>query len=145
MQQVVEGPQSKVFEALVDLTQFSACWPGPFSVSDLQPSGEIKQGETFSFEMNWLGMVSRFVFQLDEVKPPEQIAFSLKQGPFKKWKHRITLSAHSESQTLVKDQVDYLLGYGLFGHLADDLLVRAELNRLLSKRLELFAQLIERA
>jgi hypothetical protein len=43
---------------------------------------------------------------------------------------------HGENETLVTDLVDYQIPLGLLGYLADDLLIKGDMRRLLSARLE---------
>jgi hypothetical protein len=42
---------------------------------------------------------------------------------------------HGEHSTLVTDIVDYQVPLGIFGHLADDLILKSDMNRVLSQRL----------
>jgi len=57
----------------------------------------------------------------------------MRKGPFSRWHHRHLFLAHVEG-CLLRDVIDYSLPLGLFGRLADPLLVRPRLRRLFDYR-----------
>ena len=143
VQEVVEGSREHIFQFLVNLSHLPQYWDGPFDILSVKDPSQLERGAIFSFEMGWSGLSAGFEFELIEVNRPNLIVFKLRRGPIKSWRHRIQLVSHSESQTLVQDQIDYELGFGLLGLLADDLVVRAELSKILKKRLENMGQMLK--
>jgi ligand-binding SRPBCC domain-containing protein len=58
------------------------------------------------------------------------------EGIFTAWTHTMKFEEHGESETLVTDLVDYQVPLGLFGFLADDLLIKGDMRRVLAARLQ---------
>jgi ligand-binding SRPBCC domain-containing protein len=54
------------------------------------------------------------------------------KGPFKRWHHRhefLPQARNARSGTLVRDIIEYEVGFGLLGALADSLLIEGQMRR----------------
>lgn len=129
-------PREKVFAALSLPGNLQKTWEGDVDVEVLGKEEAYKKGSEVLFRMTRFGISQPLSLQLTDWQPPSIMSFKQTEGPFKHWVQTIKLEAHSESTTLVSESVDYSLPFGLIGYLADDLIVRSELKRLLQRHLQ---------
>ncbi len=67
------------------------------------------------------------------------------KGPFKQWHHRhelISEQRQSVSGTLVRDIIDYEVGFGWLGALAEALFVRRQMQRTFAERQQILPDLL---
>ncbi len=100
----------------------------------------LDKGDEFQVELTRFGLAQNFRFLVEECSLQKMVYRQL-DGIFKHWLHRMSIEPHGPEQSLLTDRVDYGLPLGLFGHLANDLFFREDLNRILQDRLDRLAEL----
>lgn len=95
----------------------------------------LREQSLFALGFRRFGRDVRARFRVDSLVPRERFAYRQMSGFFNAWVHTTLLSAHDAQTTLMTDVVDFTMPYGVLGALADDLFVRADLERLLKHRL----------
>ncbi len=82
------------------------------------------------FRQKWTALITEFEWN-------HHFADIQKQGPFKSWHHRHEFSAETRDAaegTIVRDVIDYEIGFGVLGKIADELFVRRSFNRMFAYR-----------
>lgn len=70
------------------------------------------------------------------------------KGPFKRWHHRHEFVAEKRGDTegtLVRDQIDYEVGFSFLGSIANAFFVRRQMKRTFAERQERLPQLLSQA
>jgi ligand-binding SRPBCC domain-containing protein len=78
----------------------------------------------------WIALITEFSYN-------EYFSDVQKQGPFKRWHHTHTFEAQSQNGregTLVGDEVEYEVGFGLVGNLLEKLIFRGMMNSMFEYR-----------
>jgi len=99
------------------------------------PEVPLKRGNEVHFVMTRFGLSQSIRFRIEDVLRGSRLTYRQAEGVFAGWTHTMKFDEHGESATLVTDLVDYQVPLGLFGHLADDLLLKSDMNRVLTGRL----------
>ena len=102
----------------------------------IKPPPILREQSEFEVIFKRFGRRVDAVFRVEEMKPREIVTYRQVSGFFKSWRHTQTTRVHDERTTLVTDIVDFQLHYGIAGSLADDLFVRADIERILQERLQ---------
>lgn len=103
-----------------------------------------RSGETFAFQVRQSVFSRRWVARFlphpsDRGFVDEQVA-----GPFARWKHTHTFAPAEAQQSLLVDEVEYALPFGLAGRLAGAALARRQIERLFGFRHRRTRQDLER-
>jgi ligand-binding SRPBCC domain-containing protein len=85
--------------------------------------------------MTRFGLSQSIRFRIEDVLRGSRLSYRQSEGIFSSWNHTMKFEEHGEHFTLVTDIVDYQVPLGIFGHLADDLILKSDMNRVLSQRL----------
>lgn len=93
---------------------------------------------TTSFRLiPFLPFRTQWVASITEVEWNHHFADVQKKGPFKSWHHRHEFSGltrNNISGTTVRDIIDYEVGFGLAGKIADTLFIRRTFDRMFAYR-----------
>ncbi|HLL90454.1 MAG TPA: SRPBCC family protein [Tepidisphaeraceae bacterium] len=89
-----------------------------------------------------LGRVVRWVARYVEVVPPHAVVFGAEarfvdvqdEGPFKRWRHSHEFEALDDRTTRQVDRIEYAVGWGPVGWLADVVVVRPKLRAMFAYR-----------
>jgi ligand-binding SRPBCC domain-containing protein len=115
--------------------------------SVLQPErlrdGSLREGSILKWRLHWTGFTANWAVQIERIKPGEMVQVNQKIGAFNSWQLTQALEDHGGGQTVLSDLIEYEMPLGLFGRLADDLLVRREMSRLLEVRHDQIRELVE--
>jgi hypothetical protein len=125
-----------VFAALSQPAQLRRAWADHIEVEVLEEDKKYSRGAEILFRMTRFGISQPLRLVVEQWEPPHQMTLKQVEGPFKYWVQNIKLESHSGAGTLVTENINYSLPYGLFGNLADDLFVRSDLEALMKKHLE---------
>jgi ligand-binding SRPBCC domain-containing protein len=117
--------------------------PAEMSAERLE-DGPFREGTLIRWRISWKGFQFTWAIVLDSIKAPEKVEVRQKLGIFNYWSLTQALEDHGSGSTLLKDLVEYEMPLGLFGKLADDLIVRREIRRLLESRHDKIRELVER-
>lgn len=132
---LIPASQGDLYRYLVDLGNLNQ-WLDLSMEAELTGSlRTLREHSEFSIKFTRYGRTVDSVFRVDELKPQETFAYRQVKGFFKSWLHTQILSLHDAKTTLVTDVVEFQMPYGILGALADDLFVRADVERLLHHRL----------
>lgn len=106
--------------------------------------GAFREGTVVRWRISWNGFQFTWAIVVESVKPNEKVEIRQKLGVFNYWTLTQTLEDHGSNSTLLKDMVEYEMPMGLLGKLADDLLIRREIRKLMESRHEKIRELVER-
>ncbi len=96
----------------------------------------LKRGNEVHFMMTRFGLSQSVRFRIEDVLRGSRLTYRQSEGIFANWTHTMKFDEHDDHSTLVTDLVDYQLPLGLLGYLADDLLVKSDMTRVLQARLD---------
>jgi ligand-binding SRPBCC domain-containing protein len=91
------------------------------------------------FRMIWIAHITEFVWN-------QYFVDTQTRGPFQNWTHRHEVSAETRngiSGTLVRDQIEYEIGFGPAGRIAQALFVRRQLNSTFTYRQKTLERLLK--
>lgn len=125
----------EVFDYLTDVNQLPFLLQPHIEVQVVTPEVPLKRGNEVHMMMTRFGLSQSIRFQIEDVLRGSRLSYRQSEGVFASWVHTMKFDEHGENSTLVTDIVDYQLPMGLFGHLADDLLLKGDMTRVLGQRL----------
>ena len=91
------------------------------------------------FRQQWIALITEF-------ESNHHFADVQKQGPFKSWHHRHEFAAETRdglAGTVVRDIIDYEVGFGFAGELADKLFIRRTFQRMFAHRQRTLEELLK--
>lgn len=92
------------------------------------------QGQIISYKIRLMPLVwMNWVTEITYVEEGKCFIDDQRSGPYKIWHHRHTFT-ETENGVLMKDQVHYLLPFGIIGKLVHLLFVKAQLKRIFQYR-----------
>jgi ligand-binding SRPBCC domain-containing protein len=106
-------------------------------------SGLIELGESVTWEAVHFGIRQRLTSRIVAMNRPLHFRDSMVEGAFDRFDHDHYFSAMAEGGTTIKDVFDYTSPLGPLGKLADALLLRRYMCRMLSERNEILRHLAE--
>jgi ligand-binding SRPBCC domain-containing protein len=133
--ELIEAPRAEVYEYLTAPSQQPFLLEPAIRVEVLSPDGPFKRGDEMHFNMTRFGLSQSIRFRVEDVLPGSRLTYRQSEGVFTAWNHTMKFEDHSENSTLVTDIVDYSVPMGLFGFVADDLIIKSDMSRILRQRL----------
>ncbi len=133
--QLIEAPKQEVFEYLTTPSRQPMLLQPAINVEVLSPDAELKRGDELHFNMTRFGLSQSIRFRVEDLLPGSRLTYRQSEGVFASWTHTMKFEEHNENVTLVTDLVDYQVPMGIFGYLADDLLIKGDMARILKQRL----------
>lgn len=97
--------------------------------SEVLYEGEIIQYKVRAFPGIWIPWVS----EIKALKEGESFVDDQRSGPFKFWFHRHSFDAQ-DGGVLVKDEIHYSVGFGIFGEIARHFVVKNQLAEMFKHR-----------
>ena len=134
--ELIPASRMAVFDFLTDPARQKDLLGGAIEVKLVTPDVPVKRGNEVHFMMARFGFSQSVRFRVEDVLRGSRLSYRQTEGVFAQWTHTMKFEEHGENATLVTDLVDYQLPLGLFGYLADDLVVKGDMSRLLAARLE---------
>ncbi len=128
---LIPAPQEAVFQYLTDLQTFPETLFGRIEVELGETPPPLKSLAEVEFVLKRFSVPVRTVIRVEQLVPSTKFSYRQISGFFKAWSHVMLLDTHDKDQTRLTDVVDFTMRAGLFGALADDLFVRADVERLL--------------
>ncbi|MGE3466500.1 MAG: SRPBCC family protein [Pyrinomonadaceae bacterium] len=95
--------------------------------------GLIGLGQTVTFEGTHFGMRQRLTVKVVEFERPRLFVDEMIEGRFREFKHTHEFN-ESEGVTLMTDTLTWESPFGIFGRLADELILKRHLHALVSGR-----------
>jgi len=97
-------------------------------------SGVLRLGDTVTWRARHFGIVFRMTSAITEYDYPSRFVDEQQRGPFRQWRHEHTFTAMPDGKTQMIDVVEFKSPLGSAGSIADGLLLRHYLPRLLRQR-----------
>ena len=136
-------PTSSSTELIV-LVRMPAPPPAPGAAGG-KAAGMVSTIVTSFRVIPFLPIRAQWVARITEFEWNHHFADVQDKGPFKAWHHRHEFRAENRADvngTLVRDVVDYEVGFGFLGELANTLFVRRQMERTLSGRQQTLPKLL---
>ncbi len=133
--EIIPASRMEVFDYLTDPTNLPELLRGSVDVRVVTPEVALKRGNEVHFMMSRFGLSQSIRFRVEDLLRGSRLSYRQSEGVFAAWNHTIKFDEHGDSGTLVTDLVDYEVPMGFFGHLADDLILKKDMSRLLAHRL----------
>jgi ligand-binding SRPBCC domain-containing protein len=130
----IQSSPSRVFDLARDigLHEQSMRRHGERAVSGVT-SGLIGPGEEVTWQARHFGRTWTVTSGITQFEPPSHFRDSMVTGPFRRFDHDHLFEDRGGSTTML-DVFDYDVPYGLVGRLADLILLRGHLRRVLAAR-----------
>lgn len=109
----------------------------------VQAAGSLAPGSRVVVAGRVAGVPVRWVAVHTEYDPPRLFADRQESGPFAHWYHRHRFSDDGRGGTILRDEVEYRLPFGLIGRLLAGRLVRRKLERMFAYRHETTRRAVE--
>ena len=93
----------------------------------------------------FLSMRAKWIARITEFEWNHHFADVQDKGPFKSWHHRHEFVAEARSGvegTLVRDVIDYEVGFGFVGAIANALLIRRQMEKTFAQRQQILPALL---
>lgn len=118
----------------------------PLLEVEWQSGGEegLKRGSEILLTMTRYHLSQQVRLRVEDVVPEQTLTYRQTLGLFAYWLHTMKFQPVENNETRVLDRVEYELPMGILGHLASDLWVRRDIERLLRHRLRVAADLFGR-
>lgn len=120
--------------------------PEKATVTDRDPLAGVGSEIVASFRMvPFLPFRRRWIAQITEFQWNHHFADIQKKGPFKCFQHRhdfIAETRNGQSGTIVRDTIDYEVGFGFLGEIAQKLFVRRQFQQMFAWRQQALEKLL---
>jgi len=133
--QLILAPRFEVFDYLTNPENQPFLLQPTIAVEVFPSEGALKRGGELHFNMTRVGLTQSVRLRIEDWLRGSRVTYRQVEGLFAAWTHTMKFEEHGEKATLVSDLVDYRMPFGLFGYLADDLLVKRDMNHVLEARL----------
>ncbi|WP_043622942.1 SRPBCC family protein [Nonomuraea candida] len=133
---LVLAPPQVVFAASlsVDVHASSMRGSGERAVAGVT-SGQLTLGDQVTWRARHFGLTWHLTSAISACTPPSSFVDEQVAGPFRRWRHEHAFEpAHGGEATLMTDVVDFAAPAGPLGALADALVLRRYLTRLILLR-----------
>ena len=118
----IAGTPRDIFHFLSKPSNLVSISPKAPSLSFHSPQLMLGKGQLVHFDLSYGLFRVRWCSKITEFKPFSFFESTLQEGPLKKWVHRVSFSEEGEN-TLVRDEIDYEVGYGPFGKVLESLVM----------------------
>lgn len=127
---IIPAPKSAVFEWLTRVKNWTTLKKSSVELKLVSPDFPLQKGAEYEFELKRFGIPSIWAVKIEDFIPGE--GFTEKQliGIFQKFECKTELEDHGENQTKLTHIIKYETAFGIFGKLADDLILRKDLESL---------------
>jgi ligand-binding SRPBCC domain-containing protein len=121
---------------LIEVSRFPA--PERPSLSDAGKAAGVGSKISTSFRIiSFLPIRRRWIARITEFEWNQYFADVQDEGPFKSWHHRHEFAASTREGTpgtLIRDVIDYELGFGFIGSIANAMFVRQQMENTFAAR-----------
>lgn len=134
--QLIPAPRFEVFDYLSNPENLPFLLKPTVEVQVMSTDVAIKRGSELHFMMTRMGFSQSVRLRIEDSLRGSRLTYRQVEGLFSVWTHTMKFEEHGEDATLVADLVDYQLPLGLLGFVADDLIVKRDMSKLLEARLQ---------
>lgn len=133
---LLPAPRNQVFELLTEPIHLPDLLKDSIEVeTKFALENQVRKGAEFSFIMTRFGLSQPVTFRVEDYVKGTRLTYKQAEGLMYNWYHTMKFEDFGEKQTLVTDLVEFELPFGILGHIANDLFVKADLKNILEKRL----------
>lgn len=141
--QYVAAPLEQVFAFFAEAGNLGRITPPWLGFRVLTPDPvQMGVGALIDYRLHLHGIPLGWTSQIEVWETNRQFVDRAVRGPFSLWHHRHRFSA-SGAGTIVSDEVHYAPPLGVFGEIADRLLVARDLDRIFAHRRDAVARLLD--
>lgn len=133
--QVLPATRMESFEFLTSPKDLPGLLQPQIEAELLSPDVPLQRGQELHFMMTRMGMSQSVRLRIEDVLKGSRLTYRQVEGLFMSWTHTMRFEEHGEKSTIVTDIIDYEMPFGILGTLADDLLVKGDMTRILESRL----------
>jgi ligand-binding SRPBCC domain-containing protein len=139
----IGGPPAECFDAArdLDLHVQSLAHTNEKAVAG-RMSGLIEMGEEVTWRGRHFGVTQHFTSKITRFEPPSYFQDSMQRGAFRSFVHD-HFFAPSGGGTEMKDVLEFAAPFGLLGRIAERLVLRRYLERLLESRAAVIKEAVE--
>ena len=131
---LIPATPEEVFQYLADLGNVPDQLEENIEVEFPVPPPKLGLMTEFEVSMTRFNVAARIICKVEHFEPGKRLSYRQLGGFFKAWSHSMNLDLHGTGQTRLSELVNFTMPYGLFGHIADDLFVRADIERIMNER-----------
>jgi ligand-binding SRPBCC domain-containing protein len=141
-EQYVDRPLADVFHFFAEAHNLERITPPWLSFTVLTPDPiEMRVGALIDYRLRVHGVPVRWTSRIEDWEPGSSFVDRQLRGPYGLWHHRHTFAEAGEG-TVMRDEVDYAMPFGVLGDLAHSLFVRRDLERIFTYRHEAVPRLL---
>ena len=134
-EQVINKPIHQVFEFFSKAENLQRITPPLLDFKILTPLPiEMKEGTLIDYKLKVRGLPMTWRTRIELWQPPFKFIDLQLKGPYKLWHHTHEFVSLSENQTLMKDRVEYDVGFGILGEIANHLIVKGDIQKIFTFR-----------
>jgi len=139
-EQLMPRPVEQVFDFFKRPENLDAVTPKNLGFKILTPSPIIMQkGAVIDYTIQIYGIPMQWQTLITDYNPPCSFTDTQVKGPYKTWIHTHRFSAQGDG-TLMVDEVEYSIAYGLIGEMARILFVKREIEKIFNHRRKIMNQ-----
>lgn len=132
--QMIRRPREEVFSFFSKPENLKLITPPGLDFIILTPLPiNMKSGTLIDYSVRILGVRRHWTTLIIDYNPPEKFVDVQLKGPYTFWHHTHTFK-ETEEGTLLEDNVQYIVPFGILGRLAHALLIRRQLNHIFEYR-----------
>jgi ligand-binding SRPBCC domain-containing protein len=139
--QIIKASLDEAWSFFSNPVNLARITPADMNFSIISPvDGKIYEGQIIRYKVRVLpGYITEWVSKISEVKEPYSFVDEQIKGPYKLWRHLHQFEKTSEG-TMVIDEVQYAVPFGLLGKIANGYIVRPKLNTIFKYRFDAVAK-----
>lgn len=137
-EQWVPQPLEKVFNFFSRPQNLQEITPPWLNFRIARVEGELHAGSLIEYKLRVHGFPMRWTSEIAEWMPPNRFVDNQIRGPYALWHHEHSFTA-ANGGTRIRDEVHYILPFGIVGRMVHELMVRRDVSAIFTyrrKRLE---------
>ncbi len=132
---VINGSRERVFSKHATLSGIRQCLTNILDIEVIgQPIETLFKGQQIELYLGFKGISRRCILKVEDLVPNQKIDFRQVKGLFRSFRVLTQFEDHGESGCVITDLADYRLPLGLLGHLVDDLFLKGEIEKVITRR-----------
>ena len=140
---VIGRSRDEIFPFFAEARNLERITPGflHFKILTEGPIGK-RAGTRIDYQIRLNGIPMRWQTLIEEFVGNEYFVDAQVKGPYKLWRHRHSFSDVAQG-TLMRDEVEYELPFGIMGELAHGVFVRRQVEEIFRHRNQVIAELFK--
>ena len=134
--ETIPAGRFEAFDYLTDVRNLPALLSRALAVEVISAPPELKRGTEAHLSMARFGLSQSVRWQVEDILRGSRLSFRQIEGIFAAWTQTLRFEEVSATETRVTDVVDYRVPGGVLGNLADDLVIKGDIEGILRGRLK---------